>query len=103
MTRSRVAFGLKLLGGAALLASVGWWWVVFRTLIGNASMTVQGALPCLAHNSDLCTLAQALCASQHFLGIRHYDTLLFWAGTAIIGVSLLPTFVRRDAVSDSAA
>jgi hypothetical protein len=60
----------------------------FRALIGNASISVAAALPCLATTSDFCTLAQALSAQQHFLGIRHYETPLFWAGAVLISASM---------------
>lgn len=101
MTR-RLAVCSAVLGGTSLLLAVGWWWVVFRVLIGNASMTVQGALFCLARQSDLCILAQALCTSQHFLGIRHYDTVIFWAGAALIAASLLPALTRRHELGSPA-
>ncbi len=95
MTRHRLAYALAFLGAGSLLVAVGWWWVVFRTLIGSALLTVPAALPCLAQNSDLCVLAQALCSSDHWLGIRHYDTALFWAGAAITVASAFPILARR--------
>jgi hypothetical protein len=90
----RIAYAFAVLGSVALLVAVGWWWVVFRTLIGNASLSVPAALPCLAQNSDLCVLAQALCTSNHWLGIRHYDTALFWVGAVIVVASALPGLAR---------
>lgn len=99
----RIAYAFAAIGFAALLVAVGWWWVVFRTLIGNASMSVPAALPCLAQNSDLCVLAQALCTSDHWLGIRHYDTVLFWAGAAISVASALPILACRGGSASSAA
>jgi len=95
MTRHRIAYGLAFVGAASLLVAVGWWWVVFRTLIGSALLSVPAAVPCLAQNSDLCVLAQALCTSNHWLGIRHYDTALFWAGAAISIASVVPILSRR--------
>jgi hypothetical protein len=103
MTRHRIGYALAFVGGTSLLVAVAWWWVVFRTLIGSALLTVPAALPCLAQNSDLCVLAQALCTSQHWLGIRHYDTALFWAGAAISVASALPLLSRRAASAGSAA
>lgn len=94
MTSSFLARALAGLGAVLLFSAVGWWWLVFRTLITNASMSTRGALPCLVRNSDLCTLAQALCTQHHFLGIRHYDTVLFWIGATLTSSALVPTLQR---------
>jgi hypothetical protein len=88
---------LLALGAAAMLVAVGWWWLVFRVLIGNASLQLPAAVPCLVASSDLCNLAQALCGGQHFLGIRHYDTALFWVGMLLTGAALFPFVARRRA------
>lgn len=89
MTSRRISCALGAIGLAALLLALGWWWVVFRALIGNGSLSIPAAIPCMAGNSDLCTLAQALCTDQHWYGIRHYDTGLFWAGAMATGAAIV--------------
>ena len=89
--RSRLRQGSQaglLLGLLALVVAALWWWVVFRQLLLARYITVPRALPCLAAQSSLCQLAQALCGSDHFLGIKRYSVALFWAGAATILASL---------------
>jgi hypothetical protein len=102
MIERRVAQALAVLGGGGLVVAFGWWWLVFRTLVGNGSMSLMAALPCLTQNSDLCVLAQALCSSEHWFGIRHYDTLLFWCATGVIVASTL-SILREHRVPTSSA
>jgi hypothetical protein len=97
MRGRRLVWSLLALGGAAMLAAVGWWWLVFRVVIANASLQLPAAMPCLVASSDLCTLAQALCGGKHWLGIRHYDTALFWVGMLLTAAALFPFVARRRA------
>ena len=79
------------LGLGVLLVTAIWWWLVFRTLLGSAALSVPGALPCLVERSVVCRLAQALCTSDQFLGIRRYDVEIFWigAGLLVMGLAML--------------
>jgi len=99
MTR-RLSLALWLLGAATLLLSVAWWWVVYRQVVNSALISMPRAVPCLVGSSDLCTLAQALCtSSNHLLGIRHYQTFLFWTGAGLVAAALVPSLARRRGFS----
>jgi hypothetical protein len=101
MSSRKLNLALWLLGSAALLVSVAWWWVVFRQVINSALISMPRAVPCLVGSSDLCVLAQALCtSSNHFLGIRHYETYLFWTGAGVVAVAaMLPSLARSRTAS----
>lgn len=95
MTDRQWKTALGLLGATMLLASGAWWWVVYRQVVGSALISMPRAVHCLAGNSDLCTLAQELCtSSNHFLGIRRYETYLFWSGWGVIAMALLTSSPR---------
>ena len=95
---SRRRTALPLLGAAMLVISVAWWWVVFRQVVGSALISLPRAVHCLAASSDLCTLAQALCtSSNHVLGIRRYETFLFWSGWGALAMAVLARSWRLNA------
>ncbi len=88
---------LWLLGAAIRVVSVAWWWVVFRQVVGSALVSLPRAVHCLVASSDLCTLAQALCSSSnHVLGIRRYETFLFWLGIGALGVEASASFLKKS-------
>ncbi len=88
---------LWLIGAASLVASIAWWWVVYRQVVATTVISMPRAVPCLFGASDLCTLAQALCtSSDHFLGIRHYQTFLFWTGCGVVAAAAM---TQRHAAS----
>ena len=90
MISQRWTIALCLVGATMLAVSVAWWWVVFRQVVGSALISLPRAVHCLAGSSDLCTLAQALCtSSNHFLGIRRYQTFLFWSGWGMVAAAVL--------------
>lgn len=95
MTRRRLALAVGGLGGLVLLATPGWWWIVYQPVLTSDLLTLPRALPCMVAGSDLCTLAQALCRADHPLGIRHYYTGPFWIGMVLLGLSLLLPSGRR--------
>lgn len=74
--------------GILVTLVVGWWWVVFSQLIQNGTMGLADVAPCLARDSDLCSLAQSLCTSNHFLGVRHYFAEAFWLAGGLLLASL---------------
>jgi hypothetical protein len=92
---SRAAWAAGVLGGLGLLATLGWWWIVYEPVITSQLLTVPRALPCIASDSDLCTLAQALCRADHPFGIRHYYNGSFWIGLTLLGAALLLPYRRR--------
>jgi hypothetical protein len=90
---------ISLLGGLALLAAVGWWWLVYRPVVLSALLSPAQALPCLIGRSDICTLAQALCKADHLFGIRHYYAIVPWIGIVLLSGGLLLASWRRSPAS----
>lgn len=84
---SKVRLDVLLFGAGATSVVTGltWWYIVFRPVLAGAYLKYTDALTCVATTTDLCALAQALCLSQHFLGITRYSTTLFWVATALLG------------------
>ncbi len=80
---------LGVFGTAAMVTAIVWWAILFPTVVENAGLTLGEALPCIASNSEICSLAMALCGAQHLFGIKQYLPGLFWAGTILLSVSLL--------------
>jgi hypothetical protein len=84
-----LAVWLGLFGAAAIAAAIGWWAILFPTVVENTGLTLGDALPCIASNSEVCSLAMALCGVRHLFGIGHYSPGLFWAGIILLSASLL--------------
>lgn len=84
-----MAVWLGLFGALAIAAAVTWWAILFPTVVDNTGLTLGEALPCIASNSELCSLAMALCGAHHLFGIQHYSPGLFWAGIVLLSASLL--------------
>jgi hypothetical protein len=82
---------LAALGVVAVAAAIGWWAILFPTVVDNTGLTWSEALPCIASNSDICALAMALCGAHHLFGLQQYSPSLFWAGILLLGASLLVT------------
>ncbi len=91
----RIRLATLAAGLVALLAATVWWWLVYRQLLLANYISVPRALPCMATQSPLCRLAQALCASDHFLGIKRYSTVLFWIGSALVLTGMTATVLQR--------
>ncbi|TBW39485.1 hypothetical protein EYW49_06330 [Siculibacillus lacustris] len=83
-----VAAGLLAIGLIGVSLAIGWWWIVYGQLVGSTSMALADAVPCLVSRSDLCSLAQALCRNDHFLGITRYPVAAFWAAATPLGAGL---------------
>jgi hypothetical protein len=86
---SRRLGGISLLyitggGIALLLLALGWWWLVFSKLIVASALPLSQAVPCLAIKSDVCSLAEALCAKPHWLAINRYSSEAFWGGLILL-------------------
>jgi hypothetical protein len=93
----RLADAAAVLGAALLLAALAWWWIVFREVVANDYISYRQAATCLAGSSDLCTLAEALCRSSHWLGITKYSSSIFWAGAATLSAGLILRTAQRSA------
>ena len=79
-----------------LLLSLGWWWLVFGNVVENGYITTAQAATCLAAETDLCRLAQALCSNEHFFEIRWYAPETLWASAALLLVALAQTSFRPN-------
>lgn len=86
---SRLPAALAGLGAAAGLVTALWWWVVYGRQIGSGSLPLANALPCLASKTAICSLAEALCARNHLLGITRYAPAAFWASAALLAAGLV--------------
>jgi hypothetical protein len=81
-------------GAVLSLLALGWWWLIFGRVVENGYLSVRQAAACIAGASDLCALAQALCADDHLYGIRWYAPEAFWAAAAILFAGVLLSSVR---------
>jgi hypothetical protein len=89
MTSSaRLPILISVAGGFAIALGLAWWWLVFSEVIAGNYVTYRQAASCIVGTNDLCSLAQALCKSNHFLGIKRYSSELLWAGVAVSSVGL---------------
>lgn len=79
---------MTVLGVALFVASVGWWWLVYGNVVNNGYISHAQAAVCLAANTDLCRLAQALCTNSHFFDIRWYAPEGFWVAGALLAVAI---------------
>ncbi len=89
MSRNRVAAAVTAAGGLAVALAIGWWAIVFSRVVSGGYMTYAQAAPCALATDDLCSLAQALCSTDHWLGIRRYSEGLLWAGFAMLAAGAL--------------
>ena len=83
-------------GVIALVAALGWWWLVFQPMIVTAGMPVSMALPCLVQNSDVCSLAQVLCKQSHFFEVNRYFPAAFWAAFVLLSAAPLAGIARTS-------
>jgi hypothetical protein len=58
-------------------------------VVGYGYLSWREASSCLVHNSDICTLAKALCLGSHPRALIAYWTSAFWLGLIVLSVSLL--------------
>ena len=80
---------LIMIGGAVLLAAIAWWWLTFGEVVGYGYLSWREAGGCLVANSDLCSLAKALCLGSHPRLLLAYWASVFWAGASLLSASLL--------------
>ncbi len=91
---------LALTGGGVIagLVTAAWWWIVYSRQINAGSLPIANALPCLARKTDICSLAEALCAQTHLLGITRYAPASFWVSAFLIAAGL--TLLGRQSISE---
>ena len=96
MSEKRIVIITLSLSITLLLFSLGWWWLVFGNVVENGYITAAQAATCLAAETDLCRLAQALCSNEHFFEIRGYAPETLWAAAALALVALAQTSFRPN-------
>jgi hypothetical protein len=98
MTSSaRLPILISAAGGFAIALGLAWWWLVFSEVIAGDYVTYRQAASCIVGTNDLCSLAQALCKSNHFLGIKRYSSDLLWTGVAVSSAGLFLASRQRAA------
>jgi hypothetical protein len=85
----RTTAALSGLGGLIIVGAAGWWWITYGEVVGYGYLSWREAGGCLVHNSDICTLAKALCLGSHPRALIAYWTSAFWLGLIVLSVSLL--------------
>ena len=63
--RSRLTPALLALGAATILSAIAWWWITFGEVVRFGYLSWREAGGCLVQNSDICSLAKALCLGSH--------------------------------------
>ena len=61
-------------------AAVYWWWRTFGEVVGYGYLSWPEASGCLIRDSDICTLAKALCLGSHPRALIGYAAIGFWIG-----------------------
>jgi hypothetical protein len=79
------------LGAVALVGAFAWWAILFPGVMLNTGLGLSQALPCVASDSTICSLAMSLCGGQHLFGVRRYTPELFWIGlmASSLGLALI--------------
>lgn len=95
MSSARLTHGLQVTGLLALLIALAWWAVVYAKVVDGNYMTYTQAAPCALMTTDRCSLAQALCTSDHTFGIKRYSAVLLWTGAGLLALGLVSGGVRR--------
>ena len=80
---------LSIGGGAILVAALGWWWTTYGEVVAYGYLSWREAGVCLIGNSEICTLAKALCFGAHPRFVIAYWSSAFWVALAILSASLL--------------
>jgi hypothetical protein len=95
MTRATSA--LLVIGGATVVGAIAWWWITYGEVVNYGYLSWREAGDCLVLNSDICSLAKALCLGSHPRVLFAYWTSVFWLGLIVLSISLL-TSGRSKAV-----
>ncbi len=87
MSENRLILLVGGIAGLLTVCSIGWWWLVFGKITAAGTISPLEAVTCLAADTDLCRLAEALCTNDHFINIRWYAPEMFWAAAATAAVA----------------
>ena len=90
MTASRLAArALSPLAVLALALALGWWWRTFGEVVGYGYLSWGEAGRCLLTDSDICSLAKALCLGSHPRSFVAYGSVAFWIAAALLSLALI--------------
>ena len=87
--RPHLRAALLALGSATVLSAVAWWWITFGDVIRFGYLSWHEAGGCLVQNSDICSLAKALCLGSHPRNFFAYGSGAFWASAALFSVGVV--------------
>ena len=96
----RLAAALVMLGAAAMIVALGWWWLTYRDVIQFAYLSAREAGYCIVGETDICALARALCRGTHPLTIATYSSLSLWAGFGLFCIGLVVDGWRQPEGAD---
>jgi hypothetical protein len=85
------------LGSATIVAAIAWWWITYGEVVGYGYLSWREASGCLVQNSDICSLAKALCLGSHPRVFLAYWASVFWLGVIVLSASLLTSERARAA------
>jgi len=77
------------IGILTILLAIAWWWITYGEVVGFGYLAWREAAGCLVQNSDICSLAKALCLGSHPRVLVAYWTSAFWLGVIVLSASLL--------------
>jgi hypothetical protein len=80
---------LLAVGGAVVAVAIGWWWITYGEVVNYGYLSWREASGCLVLNSDLCSLATALCIGSHPRLLVVYWSSALWLGLIAVSASLL--------------
>jgi hypothetical protein len=86
---SRAISALLGTGSLTILLAIAWWWITYGEVIGYGFLSWREAGGCLVQNSDICSLAKALCLGSHPRNLVAYWASVFWLGVIVLSASLL--------------
>jgi hypothetical protein len=95
---NRLSFALLALGGLAVAASTGWWWLTYGDVIHYNYISASEASTCLVGDSEICRLARTLCRGAHPVALIAYRAATFWLALAALSASLM-TLGRETAAT----
>jgi hypothetical protein len=85
----RAAPLLLAIGGAVVVAAIVWWWITYGEVVNYGYLSWREAGDCLVRNSDVCSLATALCLGSHPRLLVSYWSSALWLGLIAVSLSLL--------------
>jgi hypothetical protein len=100
---SRISATLVGVGGLIVILAVGWWWITYGEVIGYGYLSWWEGGRCLFQNTDICSLAKALCLGSHPRVLIAYWTSIFWFGAVLFSASLLAIRPARNAHDEAAS